>query len=148
MARRHTTISTCESLYIIYLKSFLVFTYFRVHANRQISLSENEDRTLLSCLVFTVLFLLFAGNITSAQDNTLYLIPGIPQANQLNPALIRPCGTYVELPVISSVRVNIRNSGFGFHDVFHTGNGAQSADYLLDLTKLDKILKPINYFPD
>ncbi len=123
-----------------------MFTYFRVYANKQISLSEYEDRTLLSSLIFTLLFLVFDSNITSAQDNTLYLMPGIPQANQLNPALIRPCGTYVELPVISSVRVNIRNTGFGFHDVFHTGNGAQSADYLLDLTKLDKILKPINYF--
>ena len=121
-------------------------TYFRVQANRQISLSKYEDRTLLSYLIFTALFFLFAGNVAFAQDNTLYLMPGIPQANQLNPAFIRPCGTYLELPVISSVRFNIRNTGFGFHDVFHTGTGAQSANYLLDLTKLDKILKPINYF--
>jgi len=123
-----------------------VVTYFRVQENRHISLSKYEDRTFLSYLLFTALFFLFAGNVTFAQDNTLYLMPGIPQANQLNPAFIRPCGTYVELPVISSVRFNIRNTGFGFHDVFHTGTGAQSANYLLDLTKLDKILKPINYF--
>ena len=112
-------------------------TYFRVLAN---------NRTLHSYLILTVLFFLFAGNVTFAQDNTLYLMPDIPQANQLNPAFVRTCGTYVELPVISSVRFNVRNTGFGFHDVFHKGTGVQSANYLLDLTRLDKILKPINYF--
>jgi hypothetical protein len=48
-----------------------------------------------------------------AQDNTLYLMPGIPQANQLNPALIPFCKIYVELPVISSIKLNFRNTGFG-----------------------------------
>ncbi len=80
-----------------------------------------------------------------AQDNTLYLMQGIPQANQLNPAYIHPCRVYVELPVISSVKLNIRNTGFGFHDAIHTGTGAQSGTYFLDLENLDKKLKRMNY---
>jgi hypothetical protein len=81
-----------------------------------------------------------------AQDNTLYLIPGIPQANQLNPAYMHPCRVYVSLPVISSLKLNIRNTGFGFHDAIHTGIGAQSGTYFLDLSSLDGKLKRMNYF--
>jgi hypothetical protein len=80
-----------------------------------------------------------------AQDNTLYLMPGIPQANQLNPALIPFCKIYVELPVISSIKLNFRNTGFGFHDLVHTGTGIQSGTYYLDLANLDKKLKRMNY---
>ena len=101
---------------------------------------------MLAFLIFTSLILILPYRIAICQDNTLYLMPGIPQANQLNPAYTRPCGTYIELPVISSVKVNLRNSGFGFHDVFYAGTGVQSDNYFLDLIKLDKQLKRINYF--
>jgi hypothetical protein len=80
-----------------------------------------------------------------AQDNTLYLMPDIPQANQLNPAYFKLCRIYVELPVISSVKVNIRNSGFGFHDVIQSGTGSQSDTYLLHAISLDNRLKAMNY---
>jgi hypothetical protein len=69
----------------------------------------------------------------------------IPQANQLNPALGHSCRIYISLPVISSVRFSIRNTGFGFHDVFYKGSGTNSENYYLDLEKLDNKLKPINY---
>ena len=97
--------------------------------------------------LFTSLFLFFlSANIVVAQDNTLYQMPVIPQANQLNPALMDGCRVYVALPVISSVKMNFRNTGFGFHDVMHTGTGAQSNTYFLDLSNLDKKLSPMNYF--
>jgi hypothetical protein len=81
----------------------------------------------------------------SAQNNTLYLMHSIPQANQLNPALIHPCRFYIALPVISSVRQSTRNTGFGFHDAIHTGSGAQSGLYYLDIDNLDKKLRRMNY---
>ncbi|MBK7628673.1 MAG: hypothetical protein IPJ16_16000 [Bacteroidales bacterium] len=83
---------------------------------------------------------------TKAQDNTLYMMPGIPQANQLNPAYMHPCRIYIGLPVISALKVNVRNTGFGFHDAIHTGTGAQSGTYYLDLENLDRKLKRMNYF--
>lgn len=73
-------------------------------------------------------------------------MPEIPQANQLNPAYMRLCRIYVELPVISSVRLNIRNTGFGFHDVIEPGTGAQSDIYFVNLSKLEQKIKRINYF--
>lgn len=96
-------------------------------------------------ILLSFIFLVTILNIKS-QDNTLYLMQGIPQANQLNPAYIHPCRTYVELPVLSSVKLNIRNTGFGFHDAIHEGTGSQSGTYFLDLSSLDTKLKRINYF--
>lgn len=70
-------------------------------------------------------------------------MPVIPQANQLNPAYARPCGTYVELPVISAVRIFIRNSAFGLHDILRQDAGGFN---YLDASNLDGKLKPHNYF--
>ncbi|MCX6301496.1 MAG: DUF5723 family protein [Bacteroidia bacterium] len=92
-----------------------------------------------------VVFLVLLSGKTAAQDNTMYFFHGIPQANQLNPAIIFPCKIYVELPVISSVKLNIRNTGFGFHDAVHTGTGTQGNTYYLDLSSLEKKLSRMNY---
>ncbi|TAL78316.1 MAG: hypothetical protein EPN88_02215, partial [Bacteroidetes bacterium] len=103
-------------------------------------------RITTTAFLFTSLFILSFNTNLAAQDNTLYQMPVIPQANQLNPALMYGCQVYVELPVISSVKLNIRNTGFGFHDIIRTGTGAQSGTYYLDLSNLDKKLRRINYF--
>ena len=72
-------------------------------------------------------------------------MPGIPQANQLNPAYYKLCRIYIELPGISSDKLNTRNTGFGFHDIITRGTGVQSNDFLVDVSSLDKKLKKINY---
>lgn len=97
------------------------------------------------CLLFICLLSGLPGSKLLAQDNTLYLMPDIPQSNQLNPAYFKLCRIYVELPVISSVRLNIRNSGFGIHDVIRRGTGSQSDTYLFNVSDLDRRLKVINY---
>jgi hypothetical protein len=98
----------------------------------------------ISRIIFTFLVLITSPDV-SAQNNTLYLMQPVPQANQLNPALMHPCKVYVALPVISSARLNIRNTGFGFHDAIHTGTGSQSGTYHLDLDNLDEKLRRMNY---
>lgn len=95
---------------------------------------------LFTCLSLT----LFTLNLP-AQDNTLYLMHDIPQANQLNPALFKLCRIYIELPVISSVKLNIRNTGVGFHDIIQSGNGTQSDPYRVNLSRLESKLSRINY---
>ncbi len=99
-------------------------------------------------IIYTILpvVFFFIKSPLSSQDNTLYFIHSVPQANQLNPAIMFPCKTYIELPVISSVKLNIRNTGFGFHDAIHSGTGSQADTFYLDLPNLDKKLKRMNYF--
>ena len=111
--------------------------------------SDKYFRTyLLEKVIFRILFtfLILSGvPLVSAQNNTLYLMHSIPQANQLNPALMHPCRFYVSLPAISSVKMNLRNTGFGYHDVFYTGTGDQPDNYYVDLDKLENKLRRINY---
>jgi len=102
-------------------------------------------RLLRHSAIFSLLFLSGLMNEVNGQNNTLYLMPSIPQANQLNPALRHPCRIYIALPVISSVRQSTRNTGFGFHDAIHTGTGAQSGTYYLDIDNLDKKMGRMNY---
>ncbi len=104
-----------------------------------------EYRRLYSLVIFSALLLILPVHKASAQDNTLYLMPEVPQANQLNPAYFKLCRIYVELPVISSVKLNIRNTGFGFHDIISRGTGDQANTYLVDVSSLDKKLRRINY---
>jgi hypothetical protein len=111
---------------------------------KQIASPGKHTRTLVS-LIFIYLIMIFYNSELHAQDNTLYLMPDIPQANQLNPALFKLCRVYVELPVISSVKVNIRNTGFGYHDVMQRGTGTQSNTFLVDMTSIARKLKRINY---
>jgi hypothetical protein len=96
----------------------------------------------LSGILFIILIFIQLP-FASGQNNTLYLMHSIPQANQLNPAIMHPCRIYVSLPIISSLRENIRNTGFGFHDVYYSGN--EPGEYFMDLDKLDNKLKRINY---
>jgi hypothetical protein len=114
--------------------------------NLAVANKQSVMRKICALLLFTSLLLIIPAGMIIAQDNTLYLMPGIPQANQLNPALFQKCRIYVALPVISSVKVNIRNSGFGYHDAIYTGTGAQSDNYYLNMSNLDKKLRLFNYF--
>ena len=109
----------------------------------QISGGSIRSNTIYRIFFITVILIRISQ--VSAQNNTLYLMHSVPQSNQLNPALRHPCRIYIALPVISSVRQSTRNTGFGFHDAIHTGTGAQSDTYYLDLDNLDKKLGRMNY---
>ena len=108
-----------------------------------IEISLSLKRSIIE--VMLLMYILINLSVASAQNNTLYLIHSIPQANQLNPAIMHPCRFYLSLPVISSIRENTRNTGFGFHDAVNTGTGANSDTYYLDLDNLDKKLRRMNY---
>ncbi len=81
----------------------------------------------------------------SSQDNTLHFMHLIPQTIHTNPALFHICHTYIELPVISSVRYSYGNSGFGYHDAFRHGTGSQGDSIMIDIDNLDRKMKNRNY---
>ncbi len=110
---------------------------------QRIQFNLSLKRSIIAGIFF--MYIMLNHPFASAQNNTLYLIHSIPQANQLNPAIMHPCRLYLSLPVISSTRESIRNTGFGFHDAVHTGIGAQSDTYYLDLENLDNKLRRMNY---
>jgi hypothetical protein len=69
----------------------------------------------------------------------------VPQAIHTNPALFYDCRTYIELPVLSTIRYSYSNSGFGYHDAIHYGTGSRSDSLIIDLDNLDGKLKKRNY---
>ena len=83
-------------------------------------------------------------NIT-AQDNTLYFMHRVPQAIHTNPALMYYCWTYVELPVLSSIRYSYANTAFGYHDALHYGTGSRADSIIIDVPNLKKKLHKRNY---
>jgi hypothetical protein len=110
------------------------------------SLTGHPKIIKMTLQIFLVFIIFTFPQIIFAQDNTMYLMPSIPQADQLNPAYMQPCRIYVGLPVISSFREFTRNSAFGFHDVVHTGTGSRSDTYYFDLAQLENKIKKNNYF--
>ena len=69
----------------------------------------------------------------------------IPQAIHTNPALMYHCRTYVELPVLSSIRYSYANTAFGYHDALHYGTGSRSDSIVIDVANLKKKLHKRNY---
>ena len=69
----------------------------------------------------------------------------VPQAIHANPALFYQCRTYIELPVLSTIRYSYSNSGFSYHDAIHYGTGSRSDSLIIDLDNLDRKMKKNNY---
>jgi hypothetical protein len=100
-------------------------------------------RLLYINLIFWILLTL--PHTVLPQDNTLYFMHSNPQAIHTNPALFYKCFTYIELPVISSVRYSYGNSGFAYRDAFHYGTGTRSDSIFIDFDNLEKKMKNRNY---
>src|SRR5512145_275087 len=50
--------------------------------------------------------------VRAQQNNTLFFMHELPEANYINPAVQGGCGLFLGLPLISSFHMNIANSGF------------------------------------
>jgi hypothetical protein len=91
-------------------------------------------------LFFTLLFITEIA--FSQQNNTLFFMHSIPQANFLNPAVQQDCGVFIGLPVISSVHVNVANSGFTLDQLLEKQS---DNSYLIDADFVANRLAPRNY---
>lgn len=88
-------------------------------------------RILVAGIIFSCLFVLKSG---AQQDNTIHLIPIIPQASYTNPAF-QPVPTwYIGFPGLSSVYAGVGHSGFAYRDLFK-----RRSDDSLDL-RMDNVL--------
>ena len=81
-------------------------------------------------------FLLFFAAKLVAQDNTLYMLHQLPQANMLNPAVDFPCKYYIELPVISSLKLAYNNTSFTYKEFIRQGTGSMSDSLVLDFDNI------------
>lgn len=66
----------------------------------------------------------------------------VPQSNFLNPAVQQDCGVFIGLPVISSIHVNIANSGF---TLGHILEKTSETSYIIDADYVKNRLAPNNF---
>jgi len=94
-------------------------------------------------LISLISFLfLFPATGLSQQNNTLFFMHSVPQANFLNPAVQQDCRVFIGLPVISSVHVNIANSGFTLNQLLEK---QPDSSYRIDADFVAKKLAPRNF---
>ncbi len=71
-----------------------------------------------------LIILLMAYSLTKAQqNNTLFLMHDLPQANIVNPAVQIKCKLHIGIPILGSTHINAYSTGFAFNDVFEKYNG-------------------------
>ncbi len=69
--------------------------------------------------IYTLLVFLFINVYASAQqDNTLFFMHELPQANFVNPAVPSTCKIFIGFPALSSVHANYSNTALTFKDAF------------------------------
>ena len=88
----------------------------------------------------------------SQQDNTLYFMHRVPQANLLNPAIQNECKYYfsgILLPIVGQVlpplHVNYNNNGFALNQLIRPGTGSKSDSLIFDVPYTLDRLRKVNY---
>ncbi len=99
---------------------------------------------LLIFKIITVVLLSVMAISASGQNNTLYNMNRIPQANMLNPAIQHPCNTYVEFPALGSVDFSLSNNAISFEDAIFV-NPQQNDSLYFNLDGVENSLKDNNY---
>jgi hypothetical protein len=59
---------------------------------------------------------LWSSSLKAQQDNTLFFMHELPQANFVNPAVPSTCKWFIGFPVLSSVHANYSTTAFAFND--------------------------------
>jgi hypothetical protein len=85
---------------------------------------------------FSIIILAFFQLRLVGQDNTMYMLHQLPQANMLNPAVDFPCKFYIELPVISSIKFAYNNTSFSYKDFIRQGTGDRVDSLILDFDNI------------
>lgn len=80
------------------------------------------NRILLYILISTLSF----NVVYSQQDNTLFLMHELPQANFVNPAVPSTCKLFIGMPALSSIAANYSNTAFTVRDGLKKADGNDS----------------------
>ena len=92
----------------------------------------------------TIIFIIILLTSAHAQDNLIYFMPNIPQANYLNPSRITDQSKLtINLPILSGIDFTLNNS-FSFHDLATVENNILTLDFEKFYSKISKN----NYFSE
>ena len=92
--------------------------------------------------ILVIAFLMFIGQ-TTAQTNTLYFMDGIHQSLYLNPAYQDNCNSFIGLPALSGVNLQVGNNTLSFGELFQ--NKGNSDTLYVNLNDIKDKLANNNY---
>jgi len=96
------------------------------------------------------IFAIAAGLHLNAQvTNSLFFMPGVPQANRVNPAIQPQCNFYLGFPGAAPLRFELASSTLAYQDIFHYDSGLDSLITFLhpnsDKQAFLNLMKPVNF---
>lgn len=89
-----------------------------------------------------ILFVIPLASLYAQQSHTLYFMNNVPETNLLNPAVQNECKLFIGLPVVSSLHVNLANSGFTMNQLLIN---EAPGEYSIDASNIAKKLGRRNY---
>lgn len=66
-----------------------------------------------------VLFLFMAASIWGQANNTMFFMPGLPQANRVNPAYQPDCNFHIGIPFLAPLQQELSSSSLAWEDVIY-----------------------------
>jgi hypothetical protein len=75
---------------------------------------------IVYCIILGLVALI---SVKAQQNNTLFLMHDLPQANIVNPSVPIECKLYIGIPFIASTHVNAYSTGFKLNDLFDSFGG-------------------------
>lgn len=91
------------------------------------------------CIVAFLILSGYAQMAFAQMDNTIHLLPVIPQASYTNPAFKPKAKFYIGFPALSSIYLGVAHSGFAYRDMIKRNPANNDS---LDLT-LDNVIKKL-----
>lgn len=95
---------------------------------------------------FCLVGLLAFSALIFAQENSMFLLRSLPQANEINTSSIPQIKGYIGFPALSSLRAEYYNSGFALEDIIHSGNGNLSDSLVIDYNSFSNALNTNNVY--
>jgi len=103
---------------------------------------------LIYNIIFSLALLLGVSLQAWAQNNSLYFMNGVPQANRINPARQIDCGFYIGIPILSTLSTQISSDPLVYEDVIYPHPTEDSLITFLhplgDQEAFLKKIKPLN----
>lgn len=84
--------------------------------------------------------------IVKSQENSMFLLRGLPQNNEINASAITESKGYIGFPGLNALQVEYYNSGFTLEDILHKGTGNMSDSLVLDFNSFANALSPNNIY--
>jgi len=107
-------------------------------------------RTKVNILFTGLIAIFLMAELNGQITNSLYFMPGVPQANRINPAIQPACNFYLGFPLLAPIRFEVSSSSLAYKDIIFPDYDLDSLITFLhpnaDKASFYSGFKPVNFF--